>query len=503
MAIGFWTCLTYAYTKSVIINLTLKSGRNVYWQQIQLFARHFDIPVEYHHTEMRVHFPNGSLLFLMGADKKDEIEKLRGGSYKVSIVDECKSYPPAILEELIRDVLRPAAIDCNGRVFMIGTPGNILSGPFYEATYPGYTRTTDDGKRSYPVSRFFEAPERYWLDHPDEIPEWSRHAWTIQDNTSKPEMWSEALLDKLMNRWDDDHPTWQREYLGKWMPAENAFVYAYASLCRKIEAGEELSRVNWRPTFDEKHTKHGLDMEIEWRYVLGLDHGFEDDFAQVVLAYSPNDGAVRHIHDFKCPHLTVSYIAGLIKECHQEYRLDAMVTDVGAMKALVETLNQEYGLFLVPAEKVHKNDYIELINSDFHSGLIKIIPGSDLALELETLQWDLSIGSKQQLARTGRLKESKELPNHLCDALLYALRYCYHHYAKPRTAKIEVGTPSWWEAEEGRMIDEFLQNHYANRDKPLWEKLRDRARSPLGKNYGTGRPQQAAYYAPSARRGIV
>lgn len=478
MAIAFHSCLTNPYSKSVIVNLTMKTARNVYWQAIKRFAEHFDIPITPNGTELRVEFTNGSILFLVGADKKDEIEKLRGGSYKVSIVDECKSYPPSLLLELIQDVLRPAAIDCGGRVLMIGTPGNILAGPFYEATYPGFQRSPEGGGQAIPVSRFFEAPEQFWTDHPEEIPEWSRHSWTIQDNTSKPEMWAEALLEKKQNRWADDHPTWQREYLGKWMPAENAFVYAYAVLCRQVEVGRQLSKVNWYPQ-RTPDSPYGLPVDISWRYILGCDQGFEDDFAQVVLAYSPHDGAVRHLYDFKCPHLTASYVAGLIKEVHQEYNLDVMVTDVGPLKALVETLNQEYGLFLLPAEKQHKPDFVELANSDFHSGLIKIIPGSGLATELEILQWDLSKASKQQLARTGRLRESPELPNHLCDAFLYALRYCYHHWSTPKATVLEKNSPAWWEQHERESIDRFLENHYAGLNKPMWEQLRDRGRSPL------------------------
>lgn len=488
MAVAFHTCLMFPFSKAVIINLTLKSGRNVYWQNIQQFARTFSLDVEFHHTEMRVHFGNGSILFLMGADSKAEIEKLRGGSYKVSVIDECKSFAPGILQELIEDVLEPAAMDCDGRVLMIGTPGNILMGPFYEATYPGFVRT--EGDRSYPVSRFFECPEKYWLDNPHETPAWSRHSWTVADNTSKPGMWATALKNKRKNRWADDHPTWLREYLARWVPAENAFVYAYATLCRIIEPGETLSKVNWKPTFGRGRNKFGLPDDVEWRYILALDQGFEDDFAMVGLAYSPYDGAARHVFDFKSPHLTVSYLAALIQERHQEYNFDAMVTDVGPLKALVETLNQEYGLFLQPAEKQHKPDFIELINSDFHSGRLKIIPGSELALELEMLQWDLSKYTKAHAAKTNRLKEHEGLPNHLCDALLYGLRYCYHHWAKVKPIELEMNSPAWWEAQEQKQIDEFLTKHYANRDTPLWQKLQERSRDPMKERH-FGRPSKA------------
>jgi hypothetical protein len=128
---------------------------------------------------------------------------------------------------------------------------------------------------------------------------------------------------------------------------------------------------------------------------------------------------------------------------------EAMVGDAGGLgKVLVETLNQTYALPVIKAEKNEKYDHIELLNSDFHMGRIKIIEESDLANELCALQWDLSKLTKTALVRSGKLREDKECPNHLCDALLYLWRYSYHYWAKRNPDEPEWGTPAYFEKKE-------------------------------------------------------
>ena len=120
------------------------------------------------------------------------------------------------------------------------------------------------------------------------------------------------------------------------------------------------------------------------------------------------------------------------------------------------------------AKKTDKQDWIELVNSDFSAGRIKIKPGSDLAHELSGLQWDLSRDSKMVLARTGRLREDPQCPNHLCDALLYLYKYSYHFWSESTPRSIERGTESWWAEYEKQQLEKALS------------KRRDQRRDPTG-----------------------
>src|SRR5690606_11169933 len=126
-----------------------------------------------------------------------------------------------------------------------------------------------DHPNGRPYSRSYEAPEDYWRLNPNDHDwKWSRHSWTLQDNVSVPHLWEDALRIKKQNGWADDHPTWQREYLGKWVASDSAFVYAFASL---VHTDPDL--VTWEPD-RKKGFPLGLPHEGPWYYVMGMDMGF-------------------------------------------------------------------------------------------------------------------------------------------------------------------------------------------------------------------------------------
>lgn len=471
LSYAYITCLRKPYSAVAIVGLTLKSLRSIYFQTlVPTFNRKFGIDAKIHHTELRIRFGNGSVITFSGAETKAEIEKLRGLSLDLVVLDECKSFPAGTFYELLTDVLEPACMDRGGTILMIGTPGNVLAGLFYEATYPGFRR---DGAPS-PVSRTYEAPEKFWRLHEDLEPEWSRHTWTVGDNVMVPTLLTDAKRIKKRSGWDDDHPTWLREYCGQWVPSESAFVYAFATL-----ANEKPEKVYWAPDF-KNGDKFGLPQDGDWRFILGVDLGFEDDFAAVVGAYSLTTGELRQVWEYKAVHQTVDQIAERISEAVALFgKIDAMVADsVGLGKLVVETINKRHGLFIQAAEKREKNDHIELLNADFHAGKCKLLRGSELSIELLHLQWDLSKGSKEEMVRGGRLKELHSCPNHAADAWLYLWRYSYHHFGTHALKTPGHGTEAWWNDWEARSIEKLNQPKAS-----YWESLRDSGQDPLGKYY--------------------
>jgi len=148
-----------------------------------------------------------------------------------------------------------------------------------------------------------------------------------------------------------------------------------------------------------------------------------------------------------------------VLECIETFGMpEAIVADTGGAgaKILIETINARYGLGIIPAEKKDKQAFIELVNSDFHAGHIKIQAGTDLAHELGGLQWDLSRNSKLILARTGRLVEDPNCPNHLTDALLYLYRYSYHFWSEVPARGPEKGSREWIKQMERDMEQQVI-----------------------------------------------
>jgi hypothetical protein len=437
-------------TKVIIVCLTLKQARDAHWGNLLKLSAEYDLDIAFNETALRWRLPNGSTGFLAGAEKMDEIERLRGGEEDKAIIDEPGSFAPRVLLYLIDDIISPRLASRSGTLCLIGSPGQILSGPFYQATCPedpDNVLRDEDGELILDDAGAVQPTAQWFTGVATEL-RYSAHRWTVQDNTALPHQWDRFVAKKRRRGWHDDHPTWRREYLGQWVRDESGQVYAYARLLAK-----DPTRVTWAPLSEPGSTKeaHGLPPG-DWRTVLGVDLGFEDDFAMVVVAWSSERQEMRVLWDYKDNHLTVGQIAAELRTAQARFGpFTAIVADAGALgKLVVETFVAEYGIPVERADKTQKYDHIELVNSDFHSGRLKLIRDSHLAREMEELVWDLSKDSLRALARAGKLRESPRCPNHLCDALLYAWRFCYHRWHRTAEVLPEPGTKEHELREEER-----------------------------------------------------
>jgi hypothetical protein len=458
------------------VTLTAGSAQRIYWRTLLNFCRRYGLNLDrqgaVNNTSLTVMLENGSTIFLVGAATRGEIEKLRGNAYDLVVIDECKSFSAGVLEELIEEILGPATADRNGTIMMIGTPGNVLSGPFYEATFPGFTRRDETADTSYPVSRTFTAPEAYW-GTTEHLPEWSFHRWTLADNTAEPRGWQNALIEKRRKRWADDNPKWRREFLGEWATSDDVLVYAFGHLL--AADGEEACRAVWHPRHGKGFNRWGLPDDDEWRYILGLDLGFEDDTAICVLAYSETHDTLYQVYDFKSPHMKASDVGNKLLELQAmfENRIEVMVSDSGPMKMLLEEINAQFGLGLIPAEKQHKYDHIELLNSDLYDGKFRVRRDSELAHEWLHLQWDLERMTRKEAIARGKLMEDKRCANHLADAALYAHHYSIHHFSREKVLAPKEGTDEWYAEKRADAIQQVTQrrererNGYAAQDEYL------------------------------------
>lgn len=474
-ATALWFGEKYPASRILIISLTLKSTVDNYWAAAPggLFAQNelYKLGIKWNNSRYSWQHENGSRGHLAGAETIADIERIRGALAEadVAIVDECKSFAPDLLAQLIRDVLLPGLMTRDGVLILGGTPGAIPLGVFYEATSPS-SRTESicpKCKRTHPtcIPVGLEDDETYACFTDEEKRSLFRlHSWPLKDNESSPGAWGRALADKLRHQWSDDHPAWRREYLGEWVTDSTDLVYAYAGHKDKEDF------VTWHPV-RSKENPAGLPQHLgPWRYVLGIDLGYVDDSALVLCAYSESQRQLRHVYDFKAPGMTIDEFFEQVFEIIDRFgRPDAIVADTagGGSKMLIETLNQRYGLGVEAAKKSEKSDHIELVNSDFALGSIKIIPGSDLAHELCGLQWDLSRESKMILARTGRLREDPQCPNHLCDALLYLYRYSYHFWSVAPARTLEPNSSEWLRNMEQAAIDRAVAKKHGFADDPL------------------------------------
>jgi hypothetical protein len=437
-------------SKTLIICKVRRQARGVYWNDLKRLSKEFELGAHYRNMELECELPNGSLISFTGADTTEEIEKFRGQGYDLVCIDEGKSYSPALLKELIQDVIKPALLDRRGTLVMIGTPGAILSGAFYEITTA--KKTKDFGS----VRPFEDRNKPEWkTSNGRKKPfNWSLHRWHSKDNIFAPWIWTGALADKVQAGWPDDHPTWVREYLGKWVPDDDALVYMYSK-------ANMDGKCNYHPTEEP----WGLPPGHEWHFLLGLDLGYHDDTAFVVAAWSPTDPNLYYIHAEKHTKWTIEQVAFRAKELEDIYGgFMARIADTGGLaKMLCESMAATYGVHFEAAKKTEKHAHIKLLNSDLEHGRIKLPEDGALAEEYETLQW----------AGADRKLEDPACANHAADAALYIWRYAYHHLWEARQDSPTPGTPEWWKHKVDEEERAFVQQRRESREKPWWGRYRN------------------------------
>lgn len=425
------------YAITLIISLNLKQLKKLYWDGgpsgIHALNRKYDVGLEFNSTDLKWTHRNGSIGYLMGTDKPEQVEAFLGMEADLYIIDECKSFAPGVLEDLLENKIEPQRSSRKGKVLMIGTPGSIMTGPFYRATCP---QALDEDGRPYLVPYRTKDP---WGRETRDL--WSFHTWNLADNRAKEHQWEDAVRRKKTKKWADDDPTWMREYLGKWAISSDGLVSRY--LLEK-----PTGKVTWVPARTKDNPTGLPEDRGPWRLVAGLDLGFESDTSLVVAGYSTAYKELRHVYDISVNHLLPDDVGELVLSTQREFgKFESIFVDHGnnGGAMLLNMLIQKYGL---PAEKSIKRDKfdgIELQNSGFARGEIKIIEGTELENQLTSVQWDLELDNKENLARLGKLEIDRKCKKDAFDAFLYLFRGAMHHFAsdkEPITIP-EYGSPQW------------------------------------------------------------
>lgn len=448
-------CLQKAGAQWVIIGLTRGSVQRIYWDALRQLNDAFELGLKFQEQRLVVSFPNGSKIHFFGADKLDEIEKLRGSRFHGAIVDECKSYPQTTLKLLIEDILGACLKGQAGQLYLIGTPGDVLAGEFFLAT-------TDEPVAYDKRKRWSNLPagEETRLG-PNGEPwrgVWSFHLWGPQTNdvvfsnerTGETfTMWEAFLKEKELRGWADDHPTWRREYLGQWVPGDGRLVYRYRSHLHDYDP--------------EPGKRWGLPIaEDGWRTVVGLDFGTKDGTAMVVWAWHPHVADLYELYSEKRRpedwgiadlRMSVKLIAQWYKALEEEFGpFDASVGDpAGLATMVIDTLASEHGVYIEAAEKKEKLDHIELLNNDLDANRIHLRRGGELAEEMLGNKW------LEKTLGTERRKEDPATPNDLCDAALYGFRWCLHRQNRPKaTPAPTLMTPEWFRQLAAREREETV-----------------------------------------------
>lgn len=423
----------------VYVTRTRKNAKKQVWPWIKQILRESQIPHKINESDLTIEIEGAAGIMLGGADDIAEIEKYRGFALVGAIVDECGIYPSDLLSTLKTDIIEPATLDTGGWQIYGGTPGYVLTGAWYEMSgphvkssancgvYRGDLRTNPHLRRDLPLEERAEAIEAFLAE--------IREA----------------------NGWSEEHPTYVREWLGRWAQDDEALVFPLAANRNDYPgSGAELSAGPWGlPTT----TDTGFPLpEADWRVVIGVDVGHTSPSSFVVVATHPSLTRAFVLEARKRAGLLISQMATELRQLKHMYavrwgdriREPVVVIDAGGMgKQHAEELRRVMGIANEAADKRDKASAISVTRDALLSGRLQLVrtgiggddPCAPLVAELHVLVWNDD--------RDGIADDQED---HATDGMLYAYRRIRDYTHHEPTPGPKRGSEQWYRDEEARHL---------------------------------------------------
>lgn len=393
----------YPSSLSRYIALTRDSARDIMWPVLQEMDEKFKWGAVFTDSNLTMTLPNDSRLRLYGADMKNFIRRLRGAKSPATALDEVQEHQEHI-NSLVDDVITPSMADYpNAWLALCGTPGPIPRGLFFDVTEKG-------------------------------IGEYSVHRWSLYDNPYLPN--AQSFVDKLKARkkWNDNNPTFMREYKGVW-------VLDLESLLVRYDAS----------------VNHFDSLPIHpWHYILGVDIGFNDADALAVLAWSEATPNIYLVEEVITTGQDITQLTNQIEHLQKKYNPDKTVMDAGALgKKIHEELTRRKHLPIQAADKARKMENIALLNEWLRLGRFMAPKDSRFAQDSYQVQID------HDKTTPDKIVVKKGFHSDIIDSVLYAFRESPAFTYKVPKDKPKYGTPKWAQEEADAMeeaAEEFFRS---------------------------------------------
>lgn len=397
------TAISHKEGDVAYITLNRRTAKKIIWRQLLQINKDFQLGGHPDNTELTLTMPHGPVIHVAGAKDESEIQKFLGHPLRKVYIDEAQSFRPYI-EELIEDILEPTMIDYDGSIILIGTPGPIPAGYFYDAAH------NPDG--------------------------WKNFKWTMHDNPFieiKSKKTPEEHVKEICERRGVPitHPSIQREFFGQWVYDAEGLVFQ----------------------FNPKKNIYKQLPEDKLEYIFGVDVGYDDADAIAVLGYSYVSKNVYLVEEDIARRQDITTLANRIKYLKEKYNPVKIVIDSGGLgKKLNEEIRVRHGLVMEAADKHRKFEFIELLNDDLRTAKLKAFEGSKFEQDCYLEQWDRS--------KPGKLKMSDTYHSDINMAVLYGWRECKHYFAEPTVARLSKNSDAYMdalEAKEAKAMEDSLK----------------------------------------------
>ncbi len=385
------TALRMPGTIGCYITLARSSAERIVWPELKKINRDYNLEAFPNEAKLSLAFKNGSVIYLMGGNDEQEIEKIRGLS-NVALVylDESQAFREHI-KELVEDIVTKRLYDTNGRCRMIGTPGPVLSGYFYDCT----AGSMKEG----------------WSHH-----NWTMHAnpWLLKKSGKTPdELIAQDCARKGVTVED---PSIQRECFGRWKLDPNALLLTY-----------DPSLNNYNELPNAKYT-----------YILGVDLGQRDLNFLSLLAFTETSPVTYLVEEKYTQNQLTDDLAKDIKAIAAKYPLAKIVVDAGGQGlTIVNDMIARHGISLTPTEKKpgYKIAAYAMLNNALRTGNFRAKASSVFAKDCNILERDDDKSTPDKTIVKGH--------SDAVDAALYAFRFSPAYMYEPPKIKPQEGSPEY------------------------------------------------------------
>lgn len=388
------TMLKFPHSQSRYIALTRDSAKDIMWEVLQEQDEKFKIGSIFTESNLTMTMPErhgGASLRLFGADMKNFVKRLKGVKSPGVAIDESQDFSDH-LEHLVDDVLTPTISDyTDSWLALVGTPGPIPHGFFYDIT--------EKGRDGYSV-----------------------HKWSLFSNPYFPSPREFVAKLKLKKQWEDDNPTFLREWCGQWVLDMDALVFKYSP---SKNSYRELPKVAG-----------------DWDYVVGVDLGSNaegnDKDAIAVIGWHPNVKEAYLVEEILDIDEGMSDLISRLEKVVDKYNPLKIVMDTGGLgKKIAEEIQRRSSLPITAADKIRKFEYIELLNDAMRMGRFYAKADSKFAIDCSRLKWD---------QESTKLKVSDNYHSDILDAALYAFRESLHWLSEVIVEGPKEGTREYYDA---------------------------------------------------------
>lgn len=396
------TAINSPNTICLYITLSRNNAKKIIWRDLRNINDKYKLGGVSNEVELAITFQNGSTIYLTGCKDAAEVEKFRGLPIKLCYIDECQSFR-SYIKELIDDVIGPALIDHAGSLCLIGTPGPVPAGYFYECAESSKI--------------------------------WSKHHWTFWDNphiSQKSGKTHQELLDRELKRRgvNNTDPSIQREWWGKWVLDSDSLLLHY------------------RPEVNHFEYLPNLPMPNKYNYILGVDIGYKDADALAVLAYSDFDSTTYLVEEVINEKQGLTELVDQIQSLRKRYDISKIVMDFGGLGLKIgEEMIRRYQIPVEAAEKSRKMENFAILNDSLRTGKLKAKANSRFAQDSYLVEID------RDKSKPDKIVVSDRFHSDIIDSVLYAFKFSpAYFYVAPKEPP-KPGTKEWADLQSTEMFE--------------------------------------------------